>query len=61
MMQSKDEPSRYRALTRRTILEDAFHVDDNHPGRRALFEAGMLMLPSFVAAIAVGIFLIATH
>ena len=42
------------AVSRRAILENAFHVDAKHPARRVVFEIGMLLLPTIVSAFVVG-------
>ena len=42
--------------SRRAILEQAFHVDSQHPGRRVIFEVGYLLTPVIAIGLVVGVF-----
>ena len=46
----------HEETSRRAILEQAFHVDSQHPGRRAIFEVGYLLMPIFAISFVVGLF-----
>ena len=50
----------HAAPSRRTILEDAFHADAQHPARRVIFEIGMLLLPAIAATLVVGLVVLST-
>ncbi|HEY8698377.1 MAG TPA: hypothetical protein VIM02_12225 [Rhizomicrobium sp.] len=40
-------------LSRRAVLEDAFHADTKHPARRLLVDIGMAVAPIAVLAVVV--------
>ena len=40
--------------SRRAILEQEFHVDSQHPGRRVIFEVGYLLMPMIAIGLVVG-------
>lgn len=46
----------HEEASRRAILEQAFHVDSRHPGRRVIFEVGYLLMPIFAVGFVVGVF-----
>jgi len=41
-------------VSRRAILEQTFHVDSQHPGRRVIFEVGYALMPMIVIGLVVG-------
>jgi hypothetical protein len=44
------------ALSRRAVLEDAFHVDAKHPARRLLVDIGMAVVPiALLAAVVIAL------
>jgi hypothetical protein len=45
-------------LSRRAVLEDAFHIDDKHPLRRAMFEIGLAFMPLIAVAVFIGVVLL---
>ena len=42
-------------LSRRAVLEDAFHIDQRHPLRRAVFEIGLAFMPLIAVALFIGV------
>ena len=60
-MSQDSDIGRTPALSRRSVLEHALHADAKHKGRLIALEIGMYLLPVFVAALVVGVFLMAAR